>query len=92
MPRRLQHLAATLTKLNVQIKHSLEEAEAKVSEVNALIAELAGTGLLMHAVLLGKISRAALRPDAGTSTPSASFKRPFCPLKVWHMSMDSRDA
>ena len=69
MPRRLQHLAATLAKLNVQIKHSLEEAEAKVSEVNALIAELAGTGLLVPAVLLGKFRELPFDPDAGTSAP-----------------------
>ena len=93
MPRRLQHLAATLTKLNVQIKHSLEEAEAKVGEVNALIAELAGSGLLVHAVLLGKFRELPFDPDAGTSTPERVIQAALLvPEGLGICQWDSREA
>ncbi len=64
MPRRLRNLAGELTKLNLQIKHNLQQAEAKVSHINSLIAELAQQGGLSRAVLLGKYRELPYDPDA----------------------------
>ncbi len=70
MPRRLQSLASALAKVNGQIKHDLQDAEAKVSDANALIGELARSGMLRRAVLLGKFREASLDPDSGDSEPA----------------------
>ena len=69
MPRRLQNLASALSKVNVQLKHNLQEAEAKVSQVSALVAELAQAGHLRRAVLLGKFREACFDPDSGAPEP-----------------------
>jgi len=64
MPRRLRNLASDLTKLNQQIKRDLEHAEAKVKHLNDLIAELAQSGQLAPAVLLGTFLEVPYDPDA----------------------------
>jgi hypothetical protein len=54
MTTRVQRIAGKLSELNLQIRHSMEQAEAKVNELNRLIAQLADSDLLGEEVFLGK--------------------------------------
>ncbi len=93
MPRRLQDLAANLAKLSVQIKHDLEDAEAKVGQVNQLIAQLAQTGLLGNAVLLGKFRELPFDPDAGAPAPERVIQAALlAPEGLGICQWDSREA
>jgi hypothetical protein len=50
---KIDDIAEQLGTLNLQIKHDMEQAEAKVERVNGLVRELGTTGLLSRRVILG---------------------------------------
>jgi hypothetical protein len=53
MKSRFDEMAEQLASLNLQIKHDIEQAEAKVERVNQLALELGRSGLLARQVILG---------------------------------------
>ena len=64
MSDRFEHLAQEIAKLNLQIRHDMEQAEAKVVQVNDLIDELGRTGLL-NDVWLGPTYGQRYAPESG---------------------------
>jgi hypothetical protein len=57
MPDKFGLMARRLGQINVEVRHLVKKAEAKVEQVNALVRELAKTGLLKKVTILGKQSR-----------------------------------
>ena len=53
MKSRFDEMAEQLASLNLQIRHDMEQAEAKAERVNQLVHELGETGLLTDQVVLG---------------------------------------
>lgn len=73
---RFDEMAEQLASLNLQIKHDMECAEAKVERVNLLIRELGNTGLLKRPIFLGGTYSGTYDPafgphDSGQVTQAA---------------------
>jgi hypothetical protein len=62
---RIDDVARELSALNLQIKHDMEQAEAKVERVSHLVRELGTTGLVGREVLLGGHFDRSFDPDDG---------------------------
>lgn len=62
---RIDDVARELSSLNLQIKHAMEQAEAKVERVSHLVRELGTTGLVGREVLLGRYYDRPYDPDYG---------------------------
>jgi hypothetical protein len=58
-------MAEQLASLNVQIRHDMEQAEAKIERANKLVRELRGTGLLTGRVVLGPFFTGTYEPGFG---------------------------
>lgn len=63
-------LANKISRLNVQIKQDLQRAEAKVGQINRLIADLATTGLLKQEIVLGRWRERPGSPGNGSDESS----------------------
>lgn len=66
MKSRIDEMAEQLASLNIQIRHDMEQAEAKAERVNQLVHELGETGVLTHQVLLGVVFERAYDPESST--------------------------
>lgn len=68
---RMETLAQELAQLQLQIKHDMEHAEAKVVQVNNLLQELGKTGLLKETVMLGRCRHIAYPAESQTEDPES---------------------
>ena len=96
MHKRLRTMAAELTKVARQIKRDLERAETHVGEINQLIDDLATSGALRRAVLLGKHREIPADPDAppadgGRLIQAALLVPEGLGVCVWDSEQESRD-
>ena len=67
MKTNMDHLAQDLARLNLQIRHDMEQAEAKVAQVNRLVKKLGKTGLLNDLTTWDGFRAARFTPLEGSS-------------------------
>ena len=63
MAQKYGSMVRQLGQINLQVRHLLEKAEAKVTQINSLVRKLAKTGLLKRMTILGKQSRCVSYAD-----------------------------